>query len=289
MLILDPCQRPPVWGLLWRGCQRSSFSLLLNKFHDAFIHLLQSEHSLCFSLIALNKHLILHNFCSFLDPLPETPVWGPFGEGSRGDHFFTTLTNFMIRSYIYFKSDHLLCFSLIALNKHLILHNFFAHFLDPCQRPCLGAPLERVLRGDHFFTSLTNFMIHSYIYFNQIIHFASHSLHWTNISLFTIFLLIFGPPARDPCLGPLWRGFQRRSFFHYFNKFHDTFIHLLQSDHLLCFSLIALNKHLILHNFFAHFGPLPETLFGAPLERVPRGAHFTTLPKFHDAFIRFFQ
>jgi hypothetical protein len=135
----DPCLGDP----LWRGFQRSSFSLLLNKFHDAFIHLLQSDHSLCFSIIALNKHLIFLQFCSFFGPLSETPVWGAPLERVLEELIFTTLPKFHDAFIHLLQSDHSLCFSLIALNKHLI---------------------------------------------------------------FLQFLVIFGPPARDPCLGPLWRG-----------------------------------------------------------------------------------
>ncbi len=142
-----------------------------------------------------------------------------------------------------------------------------AHFWTLVRDPVWG-PFGEGSQRRSFFTTLTNFMIHSYMYFNQIIHFASHSLHWTNISLFTIFCS-FWTLARDPCLGPFGEGSQRRSFFHYFNKFHDTFIHLLQSDHSLCFLLIALNKDLILSQFFAYFEPpARDPCLGPPLGGV---------------------
>ncbi len=198
-------------------------------------------------------------------------------------------------------------------------------------------------------------MIHSYMYFNQILHFASHSLHWTNISFFIIFAhfgppardpylgaplervpeeLIFslllnkiswyihtcisvrsftlllthcieqtshssqffahsGPPARDPCLGPLWGGSQRSSFFHYFwIKFHDAFIHLLQSDHSRFFShSLHWTNISFFHNFLATSGPpARDPCLGPPWRGSQRSSFFHYFwIKFHDAFISFFQ
>ncbi len=152
MLILDPPARdPPVWGPFGEGPPEELIFTTLSKFHDTFIHVLQSDHSLCFSLIALNKHLILHNFLLILDPLPETPVWGPLWRGFQRSSF----------SLLY-----------------------------------------------------QNFMMHSYMYFNPIIPFASHSLHWTNISFFTIFFAHFLDPLPETLFGPpLERESHRSSFF----------------------------------------------------------------------------
>jgi hypothetical protein len=133
----------------------------------------------------------------------------------------------MIRSYMYF--NQIIHFASHSLHwTNISFFTIFSHFLDPCQRPRLGPPLERVPEEFIFHYFWTNFMIRSYIYFNQIIHFASHSLHWINISFFTIFCS-FWTPCQIPCFGLLWRERERVPdefiFFHCFwTKFHDAFI-----------------------------------------------------------------
>jgi hypothetical protein len=150
-MVFWTCQRPlfgaslervPPGGLIFFSYFFIFFTTL-EKFHDTFIHVLQSDHSLCFSLITLNKHLIFFKiFAHFLDPLPETPVWGPLERVPRGVHLSLLLNKFHDTLIHVLQSDHSLCFSLIVLNKHLIFSQFFAHFGPLPETPVWG-PLWR--------------------------------------------------------------------------------------------------------------------------------------------------
>ncbi len=155
------------------------------------------------------------------------------------------------------------------------------HFLDPPKRPLFGASLERV--PEELISLLLNKISWCIPTFTSIRSFTlllTHYIEQTSY-FFHNFLLILDPLPETLFGGPLWRGSPEELIFSHFRyfwiKFHDAFIHLLQSDHSLCFSLITLNKHLIFFTIFCSFWtPYQRPLFGASLERVPEELIFFT-------------
>ncbi len=213
MLILDPCQRPLFGASLERVPRGAHFHYLWIKFmmhsymyFNPIIHF--ASHSLHCTSISF-----FYNFCSFWTPCQRPLFGGLLGEGPRGAHFhyFWIKISWYVHTFTSIRSFNLLLTHWIDQTSHFL--QFFCSFWTPARDPCLGPPFGEGPRGAHFHYFWIKFMMHSYMYFNPIIHFSSNSLHWTSILFFLQFLLILDPLPETPVWGPPWRGSQRSSFF----------------------------------------------------------------------------
>ncbi len=211
-----PPARDPVWGPLWRGFQRSSFSLLLNKISWC-VHTCTSIRSFTLLLshcIEKRSHFFTI-FCSFWTPLPETPVWRPPWRGSQRSSFFSLLLNkisWCIHTCTSIRSFTLLLTHCIEQTSHFFFINFYSFFWTPCQRPLFGGPFGEGPRGAHFhYSTKISWYVHTCTSIRSFTLLLTHCIEQTSHS--SQFFCSFLDPARDPLFGgPFGEGSQRSSF-----------------------------------------------------------------------------